>query len=298
MDAQSVFDAERLRRWPIPAVRRRFTRSDTILYALGLGLGSDPCSAEELRFVYEHGLLALPSFGTVLAYPFLWYAEPGTGVDLLHVVHAEMGFQNYASLPVEGEVVGRTVVTSVRDKGAHVGALLSTECTVHDAVSGAVLCTLQSASLARNLGGFNPEGIERGAASPPWPETEPDAVFEMPTLSQQALIFRLSGDWNPLHADPERARAAGHPRPLLHGRCTFGIAAWALQRMLCDGDPGRLTAMQARLSGPVYPGETLRTEAWRSGSQIRFRTRVPARNATVLAHGRACITTAHGPTAH
>ncbi len=293
---ETLFDAQRLRRWAIAPVKRRFTRNDTMLYALGLGLGGDRCSADELRFVYERGLQALPSFGTVLAYPFLWYAEPGTGVDLLHVVHAEMGFQNHAALPVEGEVIGRTQVTAVRDKGAQVGALLVTECTVRDAASGALLCTLQSSSLARKLGGFDPKGLERGSAPEPWPEREPDAVFEMPTLPQQALIFRLSGDWNPLHADPERARAAGHPRPLLHGRCTFGMAAWALQRTLCGGHAARLTAMHARMSGPVYPGETLRTEAWRSGSQIRFRTRVPARQATVLSQGTALITPEHSST--
>lgn len=259
-----------------------------MLYALGLGLGHDPCSADELRFVYERELQALPSFGTVLAYPFLWYAEADTGVDLLHVVHAEMGFVNHTALPVEGEVVGRTRVTAVQDKGPQVGALLQTESELRDSASGRLLCTLQSSSLARNLGGFDAQRAS-APATEPWPERAPDRVCDIATLPQAALIFRLSGDWNPLHADPERARLAGHARPLLHGRCTFGIAVRALLRTLCGYQPARLVRMHARLSGPVFPGETLRTEAWRSGSRVRFRTRIVARDATVLSHGEAHV---------
>lgn len=285
-----TFDAQRLRAWAIPELSRTFSRRDTILYALGVGLGADPCSADELRFVCEDGLCALPSFGTVLAYPFLWYAQPGTGVDLAHVVHAEMGFENHAPLPVEGEVVGRTRVTSVQDKGAQVGALLVTSCEIRQAGSDELVCTLYSSSLARSLGGF--EGPDATRVSvPPWvqPQRPPDRVCDIPTLPQAALIYRLSGDANPLHADPAQARRAGFPGPLLHGRCTFGIAAWALMR-LCGGyDPARLRAMRARFSSPVFPGETLRTEVWQDGASVLFRVCVPARDVVVLSHGIATV---------
>ncbi len=285
-----AFDVQRLRAWPIPEVTRSVSRRDTILYALGIGLGADPTSPEELRFVLEDRLCALPSYGTVLAYPFLWYAQAGTGVDLAHVVHAEMGFENHGPLPVEGQVVGRTRVTAVQDKGAGVGALLVTACEIHEAGRDAPVCTLYSASLARSLGGFEGPDAPRVPAAP-WqlPARAPDHVSDIPTLPQSALIYRLSGDANPLHADPAQARRAGFPGPLLHGRCTFGIAAWALMRMCCGYDPLRLRAMRARFSSPVYPGETLRTEAWRDGDAVLFRVRVPARDAVVLTHGVASV---------
>ncbi len=285
-----AFDAQRLRSWAIPDVTRTFTRRDTLLYALGIGLGADPCNADELRFVLEDRLCALPSFGTVLAYPFLWYAQAGTGVDLAHVVHAEMGFENHGPLPVEGQVVGRTRVTAVQDKGAEVGALLVTACEIRDAVRDAPVCTLHSASLVRSLGGFEGTEAPRTSAAP-WnlPQRPPDQVCDIPTLPQSALIYRLSGDANPLHADPEQARRAGFPGPLLHGRCTFGIAAWALMRMCCGYDPARLVSMRARFSRPVYPGETLRTEVWQDGASVMFRTRVPAREVVVLSHGTATV---------
>jgi acyl dehydratase len=284
------FDPERLRGWNIPDVGRTFSRRDTILYALGIGLGADPCSDRQLRFVCEDGLQALPSFGTVLAYPFLWYAEPGTGVDLAHVVHAELGFQNHGPLPVEGSVVGRTRVTAVEDKGRDVGALLVTSCEVRDAASGTLVCSLHSSSLARSHGGFEAQ-TPRAPSRQPEPPTQraPDAACEIPTLLQAALIYRLSGDANPLHADPAHARRAGFPGPLLHGRCTFGIVAWALMTLCCANDPRRLLRMSARFSNPVFPGETIRTEVWQDGASIRFRALVPQRDVVVLSHGEACV---------
>ncbi len=284
------FDPDRLRDWSIPDVARSFTRRDTILYALGIGLGADPCSGGQLRFVCEDGLQALPSFGTVLAYPFLWYAEPGTGVDLAHVVHAEMGFENHGPLPVEGNVVGRTRVDAVEDKGRDVGALLVTSCEVWDAASDARVCSLYSSSLARSHGGFerhNPRAPAR--RTEPAPQRDADAACDIPTLPQAALIYRLSGDANPVHADPSHARRAGFPGPLLHGRCTFGIAAWAVMKLCCDDDPQRLLRMRARFSSPVFPGETIRTEVWRDGESVRFRALVPQRGAVVLSHGEARV---------
>ena len=119
------------------------------------------------------------------------------------------------------------------------------------------------------------------------PERAADAVCDLHTLQQAALLYRLSGDYNPLHADPARARRAGYDRPILHGRCTFGVAGRALLRTMCNYDPGRLTAMQARFVSPVYPGDTIRTEMWRDGSNVRFRATVPQRGAVVLDYGTA-----------
>ncbi|MBV7483334.1 MaoC/PaaZ C-terminal domain-containing protein [Bordetella sp. BOR01] len=283
------FDAGRLRSWVIPDVVRVYSKQDTMLYALGIGLGADPLSADELQFVYERNLQALPSFPTALAYPFLWYAQPGIGIDLVNVVHAEMGFHNHAPVPIEGKVCGTTRVTAIQDKGARVGALLCTRCEIVDTASGTLVSTLHSASLARANGGF--EGTARHAPfQPPFPARQPDKVCDTATLPQAALIYRLSGDPNPLHVEPAVAAKAGFARPILHGRCTFGVAAWALMRLCAGYDPRRLTRMHCRFSSPVFPGEVIRTEVWQDGSEVRFRAIVQERdNIVVLSHGRAQV---------
>lgn len=283
-----VFDYRTLRNWPIPDIKRSYTERDTILYALGIGLGQNPCDKDELRFVLEDRLQALPSMGCVLAYPCTWFSDPATGVDFTRVVHAELGFVNHRPLPVHGTVVGKTRVTGVFDKGPAVGALLQTECQVVDPSDGALVCSITSASMARGNGGFD-GGDSRNPLEWSVPEVPPDAVCDIPTMPQAALLYRLSGDDNPLHANPERALAAGFARPILHGRCSFGIAAWAIMKAVCQYDPARLLQMSARFSAPVYPGETLRTEIWQKNAQVIFRTRVKERGVLALTHGMARV---------
>ena len=281
-------DHEKLINWKIPEVAQQFTRRDTILYALGVGLGADPCDANELRFVYEPDLQALPTMAIILGYPGPWHAHPDTGITRSHVVHGEQSFVIQRPLPVEGEIVGLTRVAGVVDKGKDKGALVMTECTVRDKASGHTLCTLTSTTFCRADGGFGGPG---GPAKTPHPipAAPPDAVCDLPTLPQAALIYRLSGDYNPLHADPAAAQKAGYPRPILHGRCTFSVAGHAILKTCCGYDPARFRSMAGRFSSPVYPGETIRTEIWRSGSIVSFRSTVPARGVTVLNNGRAEI---------
>ena len=281
-------DHEKLINWKIPEVAQQFTRRDTILYALGVGLGADPCDANELRFVYEPDLQALPTMAIILGYPGPWHAHPDTGITRSHVVHGEQSFVIQRPLPVEGEIVGLTRVAGVVDKGKDKGALVMTECTVRDKAGGHTLCTLTSTTFCRADGGFG--GPAGPAKTPhPIPAAPPDAVCDLPTLPQAALIYRLSGDYNPLHADPAAAQKAGYPRPILHGRCTFSIAGHAILKTCCGYDPARFRSMAGRFSSPVYPGETIRTEIWRSGSIVSFRSTVPARGVTVLNNGRAEI---------
>ena len=279
-------DYEKLINWKIPEVGQQFTRRDTMLYALGVGLGADPCDASELKFVYEQELKALPTMAIILGYPGPWHAHPDTGITRSHVVHGEQSFVIHRPLPVEGEVAGLTKITGVVDKGKDKGALVMTECIVRDPASGNALCTLTSTSFCRADGGFG------GPAGPtktphPIPATPPDAVCDLPTLPQAALIYRLSGDYNPLHAEPAAAQKAGYPRPILHGRCTFSVAGHAILKTCCGYDPARFRSMEGRFSSPVYPGETIRTEIWRSGNIVSFRSTVPARGVTVLNNGRA-----------
>jgi len=281
-------DYEKLINWKIPEVAQQFTRRDTMLYALGVGLGADPCDASELKFVYEQNLQALPTMAIILGYPGPWHAHPDTGITRSHVVHGEQSFVIHRPLPVEGEIAGLTKVTGVVDKGKDKGALVMTECTVRDKAGGNTLCTLTSTSFCRADGGFG--GPAGPAKTPhPIPATPPDAVCDLPTLPQAALIYRLSGDYNPLHAEPAAAQKAGYPRPILHGRCTFSVAGHAILKTCCGYDPARFRSMAGRFSSPVYPGETIRTEIWRNGSIVSFRSTVPARGVTVLNNGRAEI---------
>jgi acyl dehydratase len=280
---------EKLVNWSIPEAEQRLTKRDTILYALGVGLGFDPCDAGQLRFVYEEGLLALPTMSIVLGYPGPWHANPELGITRSHVVHGEQGFRIMRPLPVEGDLVGKTRISGVADKGKDKGALLMTESTVRERSSGDVVCTLTSTTFCRADGGFGgPDGPVRVPHA--LPATKPQHVCDLPTLPQAALIYRLSGDYNPLHADPAYAGKAGFKMPILHGRCTFGIAGHALLKTMCGYDPSRLVAMEGRFSSPVYPGETIRTEMWRDGNIVSFRSTVPARGVTVLNNGRAEIT--------
>jgi len=285
-------DAASLKAWPFEPVRQDYTERDTILYALGLGLGQDPLDPAQLRFTYEGGLQALPTMAVVLGSPGFWAKDPRTGIDWVRVLHGEQSLELHAPLPAAASVIGRTRVTAIVDKGAGKGALMYSERSIEDAASGALLATTHSVSFMRGDGGFAASGQVSDAAPAPRPATPdgpPDTVLEWRTRPEAALIYRLSGDYNPVHADPAVARAAGFERPILHGLCSFGVTGWALVSALCGGDPGRLRAMGTRFSSPVYPGETLRVEIWRRGDAVQFRTRVVERDVVVLSHGTAAL---------
>jgi acyl dehydratase len=283
-----AIDYEKLLNWKIPEVEQHLTRRDTILYALGVGLGADPCDEDQLKFVYEEKLVALPTMAIVLGYAGAWHASEDTGITRSHVVHGEQEFTIRKSLPVEGAIVGHTEVADVIDKGKDKGALIMTRTTVREKTSSEVICTLKSTSFCRADGGFG--GPSRPVTHPhPVPERTPDLTCDLSTLPQAALIYRLSGDYNPLHADPAYAKKAGFKMPILHGRCTFSVAGHALLKMCCGYDPARLKSMAGRFSSPVYPGEVIRTDMWNDESIVSFRSSVPARGVTVLNHGRAEI---------
>ena len=202
------------------------------------------------------------------------------------MVHGEQGLVLHEPVKPEGTVIGRTRVVDVVDKGADKGALVYTERTITDKASGALLATISHNVFCRADGGFG--GPKRDVPPPHvLPQRAPDAVVDLPTRPEMALIYRLSGDVNALHVDPATARAAGFPRPILHGLATFGVAGHALLQNLCGYDPVRLTAMAGRFSAPVYPGETIRTEIWRDGGAVGFRARVVERDVVAIDHGRA-----------
>ena len=265
-----------------------YRAEDTILYALATGFGFDPVAPSQLRYVYEEGLAALPCMSLVLGYPGFWLKQPAWQVDWPKVLHAEEAFEIHRPLPVAGTVSGRTTVTAIVDRGADKGAFIHSTKEVRLVADGSLLATVHSTSLARGDGGF---GGPTGPRVPPveLPARAPDVVCELPTLPQQALLYRLCGDFNPLHADPAVARQGGFERPILHGRCTMAVAHHALLRTCCDYDATRLRAMRVRFTAPFYPGETLRTRIWREGTQAWFDASSVERSVTVLGGGLADI---------
>jgi acyl dehydratase len=282
-----AIDYQRLKNWPFPEIEHSYRAKDTMLYALGLGYGADPMDRNQLRFVYEEGLKALPTMAVVLALPGQWSKDPETGINWKMVLHGEQGLVLHRPLPPAGTVVARTVIDEIIDKGAGKGALVYSHRDIRNKETGELLASLASTSFLRGDGGFGgPSGPTKPVHA--LPERAPDLVADIATLPQAALIYRLSGDYNPLHADPEIAKAAGFPRPILHGLCTFGVAGHGLLRTICDYDPARLKRMEVRFSAPVFPGETIRTEIWReTGGRFGFRCKVVERDVIAINNGLA-----------
>lgn len=261
-----------------------YRNEDTILYALALGFGADPTDRQQLRYVYEQELLALPGMSMVLGYPGFWLKDPEYAVQWQKVLHAEEHFVIHHLLPTSGTIRGVTVVDHIVDRGADKGAFIYTHKDLISEPDGIKLATVHSTTVARGDGGF---GGPAGPRPDPIavPTRAPDIVCDLPTLPQQALIYRLCGDFNPLHADPEVARVAGFERPILHGRCTMGVAQHAILKSCCDYDARRLKSMRVRFSAPFLPGETLRTEIWRDGQYAYFTASSRERGVQVLGNG-------------
>src|ERR1700692_194710 len=217
----------------IPEVTQTYTERDAILYALGVGLGHDPLNAAELPFVYEKNFKLLPTFAAVLGWPGFWVRDLDTGIDWVKVVAGEQGLVLHRPLAARGSVIGRTRVTEIIDKGAGRGAHVYSARDLIDGVSGEKIATVTQTTVCRGEGGFG--GPERAApAVHPIPQRAPDLVCDRGTRPEAALIYRLSGDPNPLHADPAVAQAAGFPRPILHGLASLGIACHGILK--CYGD--------------------------------------------------------------
>ena len=258
-----------------------------MLYALGVGLGSDPLNAAELPFVYENGLKAIPTMATVIG----WGAGnimAKSGINYLMVVHGEQRVTLHKPLPSAADVTMDERVLGVFDKGADKGAVLVTERVMKEAKSGDKLCTLVSSTFARGDGGFG--GPKDGAPEPhKLPDRKPDLVHECDTRPDQAFIYALSGDRNPLHRDPKVAKMAGFPRPILHGLCTYGTACRAVISSVCNYDPHLITGFDVRFSAPVFPGETIVTEMWVDGQVVSFRSRLKERDVVVLNNGKCTL---------
>lgn len=242
-------------------VHHRYGVKDSMLYALGIGMGADPQDLNQLRYVYEKELRAMPTMAVVLAAPGFWMRAADTGLDWENILHVAQSLTLHRALAPCGEVVGRTVIESIVDLRSK-GALLTTRHELFDATTSAPVATARATTLCRSDGHFG-GGDAAGPIAHPGPKGPPDVTCQLPSSGQAALIYRLSGDDNPLHADPRVAQGAGFERPMLHGLCTFGMAGHAALRTLCGYDPARLKKLTLKFSAPFYPGETLKTSFWK-----------------------------------
>lgn len=287
-------DVDAVRNWAFPAIRQDYMATDTMLYALALGYGGDPLNENELSFVFEKNLQAVPTLATTLCSPGFWISDPRTGIDATRAVHGEHAMRMHAPLPVAGRLRGETRVTDIIDKGKDKGALLIFERNLFDDASGQLIASIEQRTLCRGDGGFAaPDAAkeEKTLPAPAWlPAGAASEMVDIRSLPQSALIYRLCADMNPLHADPQVARSAGFDRPILHGLCTYGIAARAIIAACCNHRAASLWSLSARFAAPVFPGETLRTEIWRDAADLRFRCSVVERGVTVISNGMATIT--------
>jgi len=262
---------------------RRWDTSETLLYALAVGMGSDPLDLLELPFVYEKDQQVVPTFAAVLARGLGVSAEQ-MGIDYRRAMHGEQAIVWHRPLQPHGEVKGEGRIVAVYDKGDK-GAVVVGEIAFTDPKSGDPVATVTVTTFARGDGHCG--APTQGAAPHEMPEREPDLTVSIPTRPDLALLYRLTGDLNPLHADPTVARAAGFDRPILHGLCTFAIASRAVMQGFADYDPARLGSLAARFSAPALPGDELVFDLWRDGDVVSFEARVPARDVVVLKGGKA-----------
>lgn len=268
--------------------RQTYARKDTILYALGVGAGvADPCDAGELKYVYEKELVALPTLAVTLAAGAMRLADPEFGINYRMLLHAEQSLILHKPLPPEGTVISETTIDEIYDKGAAKGAIMYMTRRLFDAANGDSLVTMGTVSFLRADGGFGgkSEGAPKPRAVPA--DRAADVRVSLPSTLNQALVYRLAGDYNPLHIDPEIARVAGFDRPILHGLCAYGMVGRALIRALCGDDPAKFGRLDVRFTSPVYPGEALELAIWNQGrGDASFRLTATDRKVVVEDFGR------------
>ncbi|MDR8731473.1 MULTISPECIES: MaoC/PaaZ C-terminal domain-containing protein [Burkholderia] len=288
-----MINYQKLKNWRFDDVVKSYSERDAILYALGIGLGAEPENEQALAYVYGPHLKVLPTYGAVLGSPGFFATDSSFGLDARRVLHGEQHVILHSPIPACATVVAENRITRVIDKGDK-GAVLHVERALREQGSGHLLSISEQVLVCRADGGFSTASEPSDASPEPLPGAplrDADFVIDLPTRPEAALIYRLSGDMNPLHADPRVAQAAGFPRPILHGLATFGVAVHAVLRACCDYDPTALHAMRARFSSPAFPGDTIRTEIWRAGTQLNIRATVPDRGVTVLSNGLFELTT-------
>ncbi|WP_024512878.1 MaoC/PaaZ C-terminal domain-containing protein [Bradyrhizobium sp. ARR65] len=262
---------------------------EVMLYALGIGMGSDPLNEKELQFVNEafatpKPLKVVPTFASVCA----WGVRPGV-IDLnrVMVVDGERDITFHKPIPIAACATADARVLGVYDKGRDKGAVIQNEVFVRDGDGGKIV-TIVSSIFARGDGGFG--GPSEGMPEPHQvPRRVPDKSVDFAIRPDQALIYRLCGDRNPLHSDPEFANRAGFPRPILHGMCTYGLTCRAVLQTYADYDPSAFRRHRVRFSAPVFPGEIVTVNLWKDGDSISFEAHVRERRVVVAKNGQTVL---------
>src|ERR1700716_2039595 len=261
-----------------------WTSSDIQLYHLGLGAGNDPMNKRELRYLVDDTPQVLPTFGNVAATFHMTEPPsvkfPGIDIELSRVLHASEAVAVPGPIPPSGTGRAVTRFTDIWDKGK--AAVIWSETTV-TTLDGTPLWTQKRSIFARGEGGFGGDRGPTGSVEPP--DRAPDAEVALPILPQQALLYRLCGDRNPLHSNPGFASAAGFPMPILHGLCTYGIGCKAIVDTCLDGDASRVRSYGARFAGVVFPGETLKASMWKEDDGFVGVLTAPARDDAVVLSG-------------
>lgn len=280
-------DYDKLMATTVVDLPMNYADSEAILYALSIGMGRDPINEKELPYVYEQGasFRTIPTLATVLV-PDMF--PPGLGWDFGQVLHAEQRMQLYRPLPAKAELLINKRVVDAFDWGERKGAVILFEAEGRFASDDTVLFTLGCTVMARGDGGFGgPAGT--GPKAHRAPRREPDLSCDIETREDQSLLFRLTGDRNPLHADPAAATQAGFDVPILHGMCTYGIACRAILKTICDYDYTLIEGFDARFTAPVFPGDVITTDMWQDGNIVSFRCMVKERDVIVLRNGKCTL---------
>jgi acyl dehydratase len=270
-------------------LRLSYGDTETMLYAQSIGFGHDPLSQKELPYIYEQGrpLCTVPSMASVLV-PDMF--PPDLGWNFTQVLHAEQRLQLHRPLPAAADLFVNKRIVDVFDRGPRRGAMILFEADGRLAKDDTAIFSLGMTVVARGDGGF---GGVPGSAPPPHraPRREPDLSCETGTRVDQALLFRLNGDRNPLHADPRTASEAGFQVPILHGLCTYGIACRAILQTICDYDYTLIEGFDARFSAPVMPGDTIRTDMWQDRNIVSFSCSAVERDVIVMRNGKCTLAT-------
>ena len=273
-------DGAHLINLPARIIEHTYTPKDVILYALGVG-------ATDLKYIYEKQLAVLPSMAVVLSYPGYWQQEPQYEIDWQKNLQAEQSVLFHRPFPVEGTVRGEMVIDAIVDKGEAKGALLRAIRKIYNSETNELLATVRQTSFLRGDGGCGNHG---GDLDPPqvMPEGDPNLVLPIKVPENLAHIYRLSGDYNPLHIDPEVAKSAGLDAPVLHGLAVYGMAARAILKVCLGERTELLSRLDCRFTSPVFPGDQLEMDIWTEhDGQALFRLRAANRGVKVIDRGRA-----------
>jgi acyl dehydratase len=263
-----------------------YTRDQVILYHLGIGAGVPPTDPNELEYTYEKNLKVLPSFGVIPTFGSMGGlgSVPGLEFNFAMLLHGEQDLEVHQPIPPEATITNRGKIAEIWDKGKAALVVMQVDTTDE---SGQPLFTNRFSLFLRGEGGFGGESGPKAGNQPP--EREPDGVIESATLPQQALIYRLSGDKSPLHADPEFAKMGGFDRPIIHGLCSYGIVCKAVVDGVLGGDVTKVARYQVRFAGVGFPGETYLTSYWKEGDKILIQAKSKERDAVVISNAAITV---------